>query len=108
MRVHIPARSPSRVPLKGNNTLCGQVIGSTHGIVTLDNFTNPIRTKDSGKLYEVFFTKKGYLWAKNRDPDFHLYKDRGYWQGYLKGYEFRLCEQCQESDEFGMMVLAEL
>lgn len=108
MMIHIPAPTPSRIPLKGNNTLCGKIIGTTQGIISLDNFINPIRMHNAKRLYEVFFTKKGYEWARNKDPDFGLYKDRGYWQGYLKGYEFRLCSHCQESDEFGMMVLAEL
>ena len=105
---HIPAPSPSRIPLKGNNTLCGKIIGATNGIIPLHNFINPIRQKDRERIYEVFFTKKGYDWARNRSPDFHLYKDRGYWQGYLKGYEFKLCPSCMDSEEFGLMALAEL
>jgi len=108
MMIHIPAPSPSYIPLKGGNTLCGKIIGSTHGIIPLHNFINPIRTKDDRKSYEIFYTKKGYVWIKNKVTDDHLFKDRGYWQGYLKGRDFRLCKHCQESDEFGMMVLAEL
>ena len=109
MILHIPAPSPSRVPLKGNNTLCGKIIGSTNGIIPLANFIHPFRTVAREQLYDVFFTKKGYLnWANIADNTYGFYKDRGYWQGYLKGYEFTICPSCIDSEEYGLMVLAEL
>lgn len=96
----------------GAPVLCGKTAGSTHGVMAsksmfwLDGLCYMDTDKEA--WYSVYLTRRG---IKACSQDFReiaadSIKVHGYYNSYRKGNDFTLCQECLESEDFGLLALA--
>lgn len=96
----------------GAEVLCGKTAGSTHGVMPTEGLFwlggSCVLQPESEYSYSVYLTKKGIkcLSLDFREVARDSIKMYGYYNSYRYGNTFKLCKECLESEEFGLLALA--
>ena len=96
----------------GSPVLCGKTAGSTHGVMESKTLFwlhgGPELSPDKEAWYSVNLTKAGIraCGMDYREVASESVKMYGYYCIYKRGEEFTLCQECLESEDFGLLALA--
>jgi len=96
-----------------SKVLCGKTAGGTHGVIPKKNFFMYGRVYtniDALESYSVYLTRRGIktLSADFRSVAAESIKMYGYYNSYRYGKEFKMCKECLASEDFGMLLLANM
>lgn len=120
MKFHLWHRELDSTPYSSlhpsGRTLCDEPIGSTFGVVLLNDYISKCMLEHecerTSRNFRVFCTTKGYDWlVKKRYANMNegsFLSVGGFYESYILLWNLHICEACRQNEDMPLIVMRHL